>query len=148
MASHLVTCKLDTGDVAMLTLLDLSAAFDIATLLRRLKVSYGFCANVLGWFQSYLDGRTQYVRRGSSLSPSPFFCMEFHRDRSLDPSCSCCTRRTCCGWSSNISSAHICTLTTRRYTAPVIHQQHCSSRSEFLCVSTRWHSGCGATGSS
>jgi len=52
---------LDTGNVAVLTLLDLSAAFDTvdhATLLRRLKVSYGFCGNVLGGFQSYLDGRT------------------------------------------------------------------------------------------
>ena len=53
---------LDTGDLAVLTLLDLSAAFDTvdhATLLRRLEVSYGLRGHVLGWFQSYLDGRTE-----------------------------------------------------------------------------------------
>jgi len=62
---------LDTGDVAVLTLLDLSAAFDTvdhATLLRRLEVSYGLQGHVLGWCQSYLDGRTQYVRRGTDFS--------------------------------------------------------------------------------
>ena len=60
---------LDTGDLAVLKLLDLSAAFDTvdhATLLRRLEVSYGLRGHVLGWFQSY--GRTQYVRRGTSFS--------------------------------------------------------------------------------
>ena len=67
---------LDTGDVAMLTLLDLSAAFDTvdhATLLRRLEVSYGLPSHVLGWFQSYLDGRTQYVHRGTDFSTITFF---------------------------------------------------------------------------
>ena len=61
----------DTGDVAVLTLLDLSAAFDTVdhvTLLRRLEVSYGLHSHMLGWFQSYLDGRTQYVRRGTDFS--------------------------------------------------------------------------------
>ena len=51
----------------MLTLLDLSAAFDTvdhATLLRRLSVSYGLGGAVIDWFTSYLGGRTQYVRCG------------------------------------------------------------------------------------
>ena len=62
---------LDTGNLAVLTLLDLSAAFDSvdhATLLQRLEVLYGLHGHVLGWFQSYLDGRTQYVHRGTSTS--------------------------------------------------------------------------------
>ena len=62
---------LDTGDVAVLALLDLSAAFDTvdhAILLRRLETSYGLGGGVLGWFTSYLGGRTQYVRCGGSVS--------------------------------------------------------------------------------
>jgi len=56
---------LDGGDLTMLTLLDLSAAFDTVDheiLLRRLEISYGLRGPVLGWFKTYLDGRTQYVR--------------------------------------------------------------------------------------
>jgi hypothetical protein len=62
---------IDNGDLAMLTLLDLSAAFDTvdhATLLRRLEISYGIGGAVLDWFRSFLDGRTQYVRCGASRS--------------------------------------------------------------------------------
>ena len=61
----------DTGDLALLTLLDLSAAFDTVdheTLLERLRVSYGLCGSVHRWFQSYLSGRTQFVRCGSLQS--------------------------------------------------------------------------------
>ena len=61
----------DSGNLAVLTLLDLSAAFDTvdhATLLRRLCVSYGLGGAVIDWFTSYLGGRTQYVRCGRSSS--------------------------------------------------------------------------------
>ena len=57
------------GDV--LTLLDLSAAFDTvdhATLLRRLEMSYGIGSTVFGWFASYLSGRIQTIRCGMSAS--------------------------------------------------------------------------------
>jgi hypothetical protein len=46
---------LDRGDLASLTLLDLSAAFDSIdhpTLLRRLEVTYGIHALALSWFAS------------------------------------------------------------------------------------------------
>ena len=59
----------DSGDLAMLTLLDLSTAFDTVdhkTLLHRHDVSYGTSSTVHGWFVSYLSGRLQFVRRGSS----------------------------------------------------------------------------------
>ena len=62
---------LDIGDIAVLTLLDLSAAFDMvdhATLLRRLETSHGIDGTVLGWFASYLSGRIQTVCCGLSAS--------------------------------------------------------------------------------
>jgi hypothetical protein len=61
----------DRGDLAMLTLLDLSAAFDTVdhkTLLHRLEVSYGVSGTAHRWFVSYLSGRSQFVRCGSSSS--------------------------------------------------------------------------------
>jgi ribonuclease P/MRP protein subunit RPP40 len=61
----------DSGDVAGLVLLGLSAAFDIVDhdiLLRRLNTSYGLNGTAIQWFCSYLTGRSQYVRRGSVKS--------------------------------------------------------------------------------
>src|SRR5664279_3352739 len=58
---------IDSGNLAILTLLDLSAAFDTvdhSTLLRRLDASYGLGGAVFNWFASYLGGRTQFVRCG------------------------------------------------------------------------------------
>ena len=63
----------DGGDLACLTLLDLSAAFDTvdhAILLRRLNESYGLGGCVHGRFVSYLNRRTQFVRRGAFRSIS------------------------------------------------------------------------------
>jgi hypothetical protein len=62
---------IDTGNLAVLALLDLSAAFDTvdhATLLQRLKTSYGVDGTVLNWLSSYLSNRSQFVRCGSSKS--------------------------------------------------------------------------------
>ena len=63
------------GSVTALTLLDLSAAFDTidhTILLDRLKVYYGISELALGWFRSYLSGRTHSVKVGSTLShPAP-----------------------------------------------------------------------------
>ena len=66
-----ILLALDSGNLALLTLLDLSAAFDSvdhATLLRRLQKSYGLGGAVLDWFASYLSGRTQYVRTPATSS--------------------------------------------------------------------------------
>ena len=57
----------------MLTLLDLSAAFDSVdhtTLLERLRVSYGLNDVVLSRFVSYLTDRSQHVRTSGSRSAS------------------------------------------------------------------------------
>ena len=68
----------DQGEVAALILLDVSPDFDTIDhdiLLRRLRSTYVFNGAVLKWFQSYLHGRSQYVRRGSSRSASTWlFC--------------------------------------------------------------------------
>ena len=62
---------LDRGDIAFLTLLDLSAAFDTvdhATLLKRMEISYGLKGTLLDWFQSYLTGRKQSVQYNNARS--------------------------------------------------------------------------------
>ncbi|HSN23631.1 MAG TPA: reverse transcriptase domain-containing protein [Methylomicrobium sp.] len=68
----------DSGDLSVLTLLDLSAAFDTVdheTLLHRLRVSYGLDGAVIDWFASYLHDRTQFVRcGGSSSNPTVVQC--------------------------------------------------------------------------
>ena len=56
--------KMDNGQVVMLVLLDLSAAFDTIDhdiLLDRLNKRYGITGSALKWFRSYLTGRTQSV---------------------------------------------------------------------------------------
>jgi len=66
----------DRGDLSMLTLLDLSAAFDAvdhAILLRRLMTSHGVNSVVHSWISSYLANRTQYVRCPVSRS-TPVLC--------------------------------------------------------------------------
>ena len=72
-----ILLALDSGNLALLTLLDLSAAFDSVdhvTLLSRLHKSYGLDDVVLSWFSSYLTGRTQYVRTSvTSSDPSAVF---------------------------------------------------------------------------
>ena len=56
-----ILMALDDGDIALLALLDLSAAFDTvdhATLLKRLEISYGLKGHLLGWFESYLTAES------------------------------------------------------------------------------------------
>jgi hypothetical protein len=62
---------IDRGDTAILTLLDLSTAFDTVDheiLLERLRVSFGFDGRALSWFRSYLLGRSQHIRCGDKRS--------------------------------------------------------------------------------
>jgi len=53
-----ILLALDSGDLAMLTLLDLSAAFvkvDHYIFLKRLNISYGISHSVLGWLTCYVS---------------------------------------------------------------------------------------------
>ena len=66
-----ILLAVDRGDVAALILLDLSAAFDTVDyeiLLQRLQTTYGISDVAHRWFRSYLLGRSQYVRIGTSCS--------------------------------------------------------------------------------
>ena len=59
------------GSVTALILLDLSAAFDTidhTILLDRLNVHYSISELALGWFKSYLSGRTHSLKVGNTLS--------------------------------------------------------------------------------
>ena len=66
-----ILLALDSGNLALLSLFDLLAAFDTVdhdTLLRRLQTSYGLDGVVIKWFASYLSGRTQHVRTPTTTS--------------------------------------------------------------------------------
>ena len=62
---------IDDGECVILVLLDLSAAFDTVDhdiLITRLKHRFGITGKALGSIQSYLSGRTQFVKIGTERS--------------------------------------------------------------------------------
>ena len=62
---------LDSGKVSLLTLLDLSSAFDTIDhqiLLKRLSHSFGITDSALSWISSYLSNRTQTVTTNNHSS--------------------------------------------------------------------------------
>ena len=68
----------DTGYVTLLSLLDLSAAFDTvdhSILVERLRRSNGIVGRALDWLKSYLTGRSQFVRfNGEVSATTPVTC--------------------------------------------------------------------------
>ena len=68
-----IISELDRGNLVLLSVLDLSAAFvcdDHDILLNRLDTSYGIRSTSHQWQPSYLSSRTQSVRYNSSASPA------------------------------------------------------------------------------
>ena len=67
----LIEIEIDNDNCVMLLFLDLSAAFDTENhqvLLSRLSDRFGIKGTVLSWFESYLQGRTQFVCINNSRS--------------------------------------------------------------------------------
>lgn len=63
--------SIDSGDVSVLALLDLSAAFDTIDhkiLLKRLNITFGISDRVLNWVESYLSNRYQEVKINDKTS--------------------------------------------------------------------------------
>jgi len=90
--------NVDKGDVGILAILDLSAAFntvDHVILPRRLQQTFGVDGTAHRWFRLYLHGRTQYVRRGNNrLSTISVYFAVYRRDQSSDRFCSFSTLST------------------------------------------------------
>lgn len=70
-----ILTAIDQGETVILSLLDLSSAFDSVNhdiLLRRLQLSFGINGHVLSWIRSFLSDRTQIISCETSVSlPSP-----------------------------------------------------------------------------
>ena len=68
-----IISELDRGNLVLLSMLDLSTAFDCVDhdiLLNRLDTSYGIRSISRQWLTSYLSSRTQSVRYNGSASPA------------------------------------------------------------------------------
>ena len=79
---------LEDGNISVLALLDLSAAFDTIDhkiLLARLENLYGISGTALSWFESYLTGRTQLVTIDNNSSKPFILCFGVPQGSVLGP---------------------------------------------------------------
>jgi len=90
---------LDTGNIALLTLLDYSAAFYSVyhgVLLQRLPKSYGLHVTVIGWGTLLVEVSTSALQHRNS--PRHLSCTACHKGRSSGRSCLSCMLLTYCSW--------------------------------------------------
>ena len=83
-----VLTAMDRGQITLLGMFDLSAAFDTvdhAILLKRLDVSFGIRGNALNWFASYLSGRSQQVSVHGILASSFYLDFDVPQGSVLGP---------------------------------------------------------------
>ena len=102
-----------TGQVTLLSLLDLSAAFDTVDhpiLVERLRRSFGVAGRALDWILSYLTGRSQFVRfNGTASCITPVVCGVYTAGVRSWPNsvqCSCYTPLVSCSFINCGLSAH------------------------------------------
>ena len=89
-----ILSAINDGECVILVLLDLSAAFDTVDhhiLITRLKHRFGITGKALGWIQSYLSERTQFVKIGTERSSSRNLIVVFPRAQCWVPSSIPCT---------------------------------------------------------
>jgi len=79
-----ILLALDSGNLAILTLLDLSAAFDSVDH-HTLRKSYGLNGKVIDWFTLYLNDRLQYIRTTTSSSMPAAVAYEVPQGSVLGP---------------------------------------------------------------
>ena len=85
---------MDAGKITLVSLLDLIAAFyivNLSFLLQRLHSSFGISDNVLLRLESYLTGRTQYVRFNGAVHPRQWCSVEYNKDQCWVQFSSFCT---------------------------------------------------------
>ena len=132
---------LDSGNIAALALLDLSAAFDTvdhAILLQRLATSYGLGGHALKWFSDYLDRRTQCVRRGSSRSTPTTVSCGVPQGSVLGPILFLLYTADLLLLIERINYGATCMRTTRRYTVPAPLLLLCSCLNVCLRALMKW----------
>jgi len=115
-----ILLSVDRGDFAALVLWDLSAAFDTVdydTLLQRLETSFSFTDTALSWFQTYLSGRTQYVRCGATRSSAISLVCGMHKARSWGQSYSYCMSLTLLQLFRSMAFLRTIVSTALRFTA-------------------------------
>ena len=79
---------MDNGNIVMLALLDLSAAFDVVDhdiFLSRMRNSQGIDGAVFDWLSSYLRNRTQQVNVNGSVSANKDLDCGFPQGSKIGP---------------------------------------------------------------
>ena len=110
----------DQGQVALLALLDVSAAFDTVDhtiLLDRLSISYGISGTVHAWISSFVCGRSQTVHFGGTTSSSSKVRYGIPQGSTLGPTFVCplyCRRCQTCR-ATRIQRVHLYADDTQLY---------------------------------